>query len=90
MLELHATFRGKVQGVGFRWTVAGYAELHGIAGTVKNLEDGDVEVYAVGPKEKLESFVTAIQNHSGVAEVKSVKTEYKEAERTYTNFEIIF
>ncbi|UCZ56571.1 acylphosphatase [Desulfurispirillum indicum] len=38
--------RGKVQGVGFRYFVHGVAQTMGVAGTVENLSDGSVRIYA--------------------------------------------
>lgn len=39
---------GVVQGVGFRWFVAGHAERLGLRGWVRNREDGTVEVVVSG------------------------------------------
>ncbi len=40
--------RGRVQGVGYRYFVERIADELGLAGYAKNLDDGSVEVYAVG------------------------------------------
>ena len=40
--------RGRVQGVGYRYFVEKTAAELGITGYAKNLDDGNVEVYAVG------------------------------------------
>jgi len=44
---------GRVQGVGFRWFVRQAARELGLAGRVRNLPDGTVEVEAAGPDEAL-------------------------------------
>lgn len=44
---------GIVQGVGFRYFTQDEAERLRLAGFVRNLRDGRVEVYAIGPVEKL-------------------------------------
>ena len=89
-INLHAIFKGRVQGVGFRWVVSGAAELRGICGTVKNLEDESVEVYAVGSKEKLEAFVEHIKHNPGAAEIESVEVEFVETDKEYKGFQITF
>jgi acylphosphatase len=49
-------YRGRVQGVGFRYTVRTIANHHPVAGYVKNLPDGTVEVVAQGEREAINSF----------------------------------
>ena len=44
---------GRVQGVGFRWWTRGVAEELGLAGSVRNLPDGSVEVRARGGLDEL-------------------------------------
>ncbi len=47
---------GTVQGVGYRFFAQRLAGQLGISGYVKNLNDGRVEVYAVGLTAQLEAF----------------------------------
>jgi acylphosphatase len=51
MIEEHAGFKvqGKVQGVGFRMWVRHTGTGLGLRGSVRNLEDGSVEVHVAGP-----------------------------------------
>ena len=44
---------GIVQGVGFRYFTQDEAERLHLCGFARNLRDGRVEVYAIGPPEKL-------------------------------------
>lgn len=47
---------GFVQGVGFRYFVLRAAARHQVLGTVRNLEDGRVEVMAEGERAAIEEF----------------------------------
>ena len=49
----HAVVTGRVQGVGFRWFVQQAAVRLGVRGTVRNMRDGSVEVWAVGDQKAL-------------------------------------
>jgi len=52
--------RGRVQGVGFRWFVAESAREIGVAGDVRNLPDGHVEIRARGTPEQLVALRAAV------------------------------
>ncbi|HKI36695.1 MAG TPA: acylphosphatase [Gemmataceae bacterium] len=54
-------YAGKVQGVGFRATTADIAREYPVAGWVKNLPDGRVELLAQGPEEGVEKFLQAVR-----------------------------
>jgi acylphosphatase len=54
-------FSGRVQGVGFRQTTRRIAQAHPVAGYVRNLPDGRVEVVASGDADALAAFVGAIR-----------------------------
>ena len=53
-------FQGRVQGVGFRYTVRGVASRFDVAGYVKNVPDGRVLLVAEGPAEELDRFLRAV------------------------------
>lgn len=78
---------GRVQGVGFRWSVAREAQSTGISGFVKNLSDGRVYIEAEGQKEQLENFVDWCRKSPGMSEVESVDVESGEPVN-YTEFTI--
>jgi acylphosphatase len=54
-------FSGRVQGVGFRFTCHSLARGYQVAGHVRNLADGRVELVAEGEPLELERFLAAIQ-----------------------------
>ena len=58
--RLHVFYEGRVQGVGFRWTVKRVAMGFDVTGWVKNLSDGRVELRAEGERGELEAFQSAI------------------------------
>jgi len=58
---VHVIYSGRVQGVGFRWTCQAIARRHPVSGTVKNLSDGTVELFADGEVRDVRSFLAEIQ-----------------------------
>jgi len=69
---------GRVQGVGFRYFVVREAEALGLAGWVRNLPDGRVEVLASGeggPVDALEGRLWQGPPHAHVAAVEAVEGE---------------
>lgn len=59
--RLRVVYSGQVQGVGFRYTVRGVAQGFEVAGLVRNLLDGTVELVAEGSRDELEAFREAIR-----------------------------
>lgn len=53
-------YGGDVQGVGFRYTARGLAQSYPIAGYVKNLADGRVELVAEGEAVDVDRFLDAV------------------------------
>ncbi|HEX8324398.1 MAG TPA: acylphosphatase [Tepidisphaeraceae bacterium] len=56
----HCFFRGRVQGVGFRYSTRNLAINYDVTGFVRNLPDGSVELVAEGPEHEVEGFVWAV------------------------------
>ncbi len=61
--RIEATFYGRVQGVGFRFTAIRFAEDFSLKGYVKNLPDGSVEVIAEGKEDDLKGFLEKIKGY---------------------------
>jgi len=78
---------GRVQGVGFRYFVEDAARELGLAGYTRNLADGRVEVYAIGPAEALDELEGRLWRGPRMAWVRRV--ERSEAPLLhYTDFRI--
>ncbi len=80
-------FRGRVQGVGFRYTTKSIARRHPVVGFVRNLPDGSVELVAEADAVVLNQFLTDIASEFA-GNIR--QQEVHEVERTekYTKFEI--
>jgi acylphosphatase len=60
MIEDHVniTIKGRVQGVGFRFSAVRMARSLGINGYIKNCPDGSVFIEAEGKKKHLDKFIS--------------------------------
>jgi acylphosphatase len=60
MTAKHVLYSGRVQGVGFRQTTLDLSEGFAVAGYVRNLPNGEVELFVQGEPAEVELFLTAI------------------------------
>lgn len=68
-------YKGRVQGVGFRYAVKRMAGGFEVVGWVKNLPDGRVELQAMSAEEEeLEAFLEEIRNSSLGGNIKHVES----------------
>jgi len=79
--------RGQVQGVGYRYFAHKAALALGLTGYVRNLDDGNVEVYAVGPESALSDLAARLHLGPRYSDVRGVE-EQEAAVRQYGSFEI--
>lgn len=75
MPERSFRVRGQVQGVGFRWWTRSHARDLGLTGSVRNVEDGSVEIRASGSEEALDSLRVLLRRGPPHARVTSVDEE---------------
>ena len=61
------SFSGRVQGVGFRYTTKQIALGFDIVGSVRNQEDGTVELEVMGDAEEVNEFISEIVEESELA-----------------------
>jgi acylphosphatase len=67
MISLQVFYEGRVQGVGFRFTVRHIAKGFDLTGWVRNLRDGRVELQVTGDEAEVRAFldqVTQSELHS--------------------------
>jgi acylphosphatase len=79
--------RGHVQGVGYRYFAHQSASALGLTGYARNLDNGDVEVYAVGTAEALSDMAARLRMGPRYADVRGVE-EQEAAVRQYGSFSI--
>jgi acylphosphatase len=60
MISLQIFYEGRVQGVGFRWSVRHIAKGFDLTGWVRNLIDGRVEMQVSGAEDEVRAFLEAI------------------------------
>ena len=79
--------RGRVQGVGFRYYAQRAAADVGVNGYARNLDDGRVEVYAVGTPEQLSALAGLLWKGPRFADVRGVE-ETEAGVQQYDTFKI--
>ena len=80
-------FTGRVQGVGFRYTVHNLAMPHDVRGYVRNLPDGRVELVMEGPPGDMDQLLDSIRrkmNHF----IRRVDTQQEPPTNAFTGFSI--
>ena len=82
-------YSGHVQGVGFRYTTRVVAAGFEIAGVVRNLPDGRVELTAEGTREELEAFRQAVRGAGLAGFIRDENATWSEAQNEFRGFEIV-
>ncbi len=87
--RMQVFYSGRVQGVGFRYTVRTAANGFEVTGTVRNLPDGRVELVAEGAKDELDAFLHAIRQSGLEHFIQNEEVNWAEAENEFRGFEIV-
>jgi len=77
-VRLRVWARGHVQGVFFRAEARARAESLGVAGWIRNAEDGSVEAVFEGDRERVESMVDWCRRGPAGAQVDELEVEPEE------------
>lgn len=91
MLEMRLTIHGRVQGVGYRYSILDHIEGHQIMvrGYVANLANGTVQIVAQGDIESLKDLRRFAVKGSARSEVREIEEVYQEiASYDYESFGI--
>ena len=82
-------YRGRVQGVGFRFTCRHIAQSHAVTGFVKNLDDGNVQLVAEGAPEALDQFLAAVAERMG-SNIRNAEASTSSPTGQFASFEIAY
>jgi acylphosphatase len=82
-------YSGRVQGVGFRYTVRSIARQFAVTGYVKNLPDGRVELVVVGTAAEIRAMLRAVEIEMG-DHIRDVRETPFAATDGFSGFEVRF
>lgn len=82
-------YSGRVQGVGFRYTVKSITTGFEVTGTVRNLDDGRVELIAEGDREELLAFRQAVRETVPGGLIQREEETFAPAMGQFRGFEIV-
>ncbi|MCF8151085.1 MAG: acylphosphatase [Burkholderiaceae bacterium] len=82
----HLLISGRVQGVGFRYSMAAQARLLGVCGWVRNRRDGSVEAMIAGDAGQIEQMLAWC--HTGPAGCAVEKVSIQPGRDEFAGFEI--
>lgn len=89
MNSIHLYISGKVQGVNFRYFTKQKADVLGVTGWIKNLDDGRVEIMAAGKQDKLNQLIEWCKQGPSPAHVTGVELKWQDVTNKYSDFTII-
>ncbi|MGL4392818.1 MAG: acylphosphatase [Fusobacteriaceae bacterium] len=86
MKTYHFIVKGKVQGVGYRGFTFLIAKSHRLKGNVKNLPDGDVEIFVQGEEKTINNFKKYLKKGPLFSKVTEIIEEIITTEEVYKKF----
>jgi acylphosphatase len=89
MTAKRLTYTGRVQGVGFRFTARRAATRRQLAGYVRNMPDGSVDMLVQGRPEDVDDCIQDIQEYFA-GYIEDTQIEDVPADSKYTDFQITY
>jgi len=86
--RIDAVVRGRVQGVGFRYTTRRRAQQLGLAGWARNRPNGSVEVCAQGSDDAIERLITFLEKGPPGASITSLAIDELDTDSSLHLFEV--
>lgn len=90
IMHIQAKIQGRVQGVFFRESMRKKAEELGVAGFVRNQDDGTVYLEAEAENDTMERFVSWLKQGPPAAEVSKVDLERTDKTRGFQGFKVAY
>lgn len=73
MVTKRIVIEGRVQGVGFRWWIAQWANTKGLDGWVRNRREGTVEALFHGPADFVEHMIETCRTGPEAARIRNIR-----------------
>lgn len=89
MKTYHFIIKGEVQGVGYRITAYLNATRLGVNGTVKNLSNDNVEVFAQGDENLIDNFRKYLKIGSSMSRVDEIEENVLDRAK-FEDFKVIY
>ena len=89
MVRVQVLYSGRVQGVGFRYTVKSLVPGYDVLGVIRNLPDGRVELIVEGKQEELDAFLQAIRDSGLRRNIRDEEIVFGNAQDNFRGFEIV-
>jgi acylphosphatase len=80
---------GRVQGVGYRYSLERVAAGRGVSGWCRNTSDGSVEALFCGERAAIESLIDWCRQGPDFASVNAVAIDWQQASGSYKDFSIL-
>lgn len=81
---------GRVQGVAYRFYAEKCAARLAVAGWVRNLSDGRVEILAEGTSEHIETFLDRLREGPSLARVETFDVRREPSTGEFHDFRVVF